>query len=206
MKFIYRVTKRIFDFILGLIGTIFLIPLIIIVKIAYICTGDFKSIFYSQTRIGYHGKKFKIYKFRSMVPNAGEILKELLKDKKTKEYWDKNHKLIDDPRITKIGKILRKTSLDEVPQVLNLLNGTMSFIGPRPLVEGELDEYNGDHELYESVKPGVTGWWAAHGRSEVNYIDRLDLEYYYIKNQGFKIDFLCLLKTVKVVLFKKGAK
>ena len=206
MKYIFKITKRIFDFLVGLIGTIFFIPITILVKIAYMCTGDFKSIFYTQTRIGYHGKKFKIFKYRSMVPNADEVLKKLLKNKKTKQYWDKNHKLIDDPRITKVGKILRKTSLDEIPQVLNLLNGTMSFIGPRPLVEGELDEYGGDHEKYESVRPGVTGWWACHGRSELNYLERLELEYYYVDHQGFKTDFKCLLKTVKVVLFKKGAK
>lgn len=120
MKALYLIIKRIFDILCSLIGIIFLIPIAMIVKLSYILTGDFNNIFYTHTRIGKNGKLFKLYKFRSMVPNADEVLKELLKDKKIKAEWDENHKLDKDPRITKAGKILRKTSLDELPQFINV--------------------------------------------------------------------------------------
>ncbi len=201
----YVYVKNVLDFIIALIGFIFLIPCFLLVKIAYILTGDFKSIIYVQERIGYRGKKFNMYKFRSMGPNADDELKQLLKQRKYKKQWDLNHKLDDDPRITKIGKFLRKSSLDEIPQVINMLKGDMSLIGPRPLVEGELDAHNGNHKVYESVKPGLTGWWASHGRSSVDYNKRLRLEYYYAKNISFKLDIMCFIKTIKVVLTGKGA-
>lgn len=169
-------------------------------------TGDFKSIFYTQKRIGKNGKFIYIYKFRSMVPNADEVLKELLKNPKYKKEWDKNQKLEHDPRITKIGKIIRKTSLDEVPQFINVFKGDMSLIGPRPLVEGELDAHNGNHEIYEKVKPGITGWWACNGRSATTYNERLKLEYYYVENQSIKLDILCIMYTIRAVIFRKGAK
>ena len=169
-------------------------------------TGDFKSIFYTQKRIGKKGKIIHIFKFRSMIPNADEKLKELLKEPKYKEEWDKYQKLEKDPRITKIGKILRKTSLDEFPQFINVLRGDMSLIGPRPLVEGELDTHNGNHEIYESVRPGITGWWGANGRSCTNYADRLELEYYYCKNCSIWLDIKCFFKTIKAVICKTGAK
>lgn len=202
----YLVIKRTFDLICAILGLIFLIPTTIIVKIAYMCTGDFKSIFYKQKRIGKNGKKIGIYKFRSMVPNAGEMLKELLKDPKLKKEWDANQKLENDPRITKIGKIIRKTSLDELPQFINVLINDMSLIGPRPLVEGELDLHNGNHEIYEKVKPGITGWWACNGRSATTYEDRLKLEYYYVNNRSLKLDIKCIFKTIAAVVKKEGAK
>lgn len=203
----YFFIKRIFDILMALIGCICLIPLMLIVKICNLVTKDFSPIFYRQKRIGKNGKFIYIYKFRTMVPNSDEILKELLKKPKYKKQWKKNQKLDNDPRITKIGKFLRKSSLDEVPQFINVLKGDMSLIGPRPLVEGELDSHNGDHELYESVRPGITGWWAACSRSNCeSYDERLSLEYYYIKNRGLKIDVKCIFKTVKVVLKKDGAK
>lgn len=158
-KTLFLACKRTFDIFCSLIGLIMLLPISLIIKICYMVTGDFKSIFYTQKRIGKNGKFIYIYKFRSMVPNADEVLKELLKDPKYKKEWDKNQKLEHDPRITKIGKIIRKTSLDEVPQFINVFKGDMSLIGPRPLVEGELDAHNGNHEIYEKVKPGITGWW-----------------------------------------------
>lgn len=203
---IYLIVKRVFDFIIGLIGLVFVIPVALIVKISYILTGDYKSIFYAQERIGKHGKPFKMYKFRSMVPNADEELKKLLQIKKYKEEWEKNQKINDDPRITKAGKILRKTSLDELPQFINVIKGDISLIGPRPLVKGELDDHNGDHKIYESVKPGITGWWAVNGRSATTYEERLALEYYYVKHKGIKMDLLCMIKTVLVVIKRTGAK
>ena len=203
---LYLFIKRGFDIILSLVGCLIILPLMCIVKICNICTKDFNSVFYKQKRIGKNGKFIYIYKFRTMVPNADEVLKELLKKPKYKKQWKNNQKLDNDPRITKIGKLLRKSSLDEIPQFINVLKGDMSIIGPRPLVEGELDEHGGNHELYESVRPGITGWWACHGRSAITYEERLDLEYYYIKRQGLKIDVKCIIQTIMVVLGCKGAK
>lgn len=205
-KTIYFIIKRIFDIICALIGCILMIPILIIVKISYILTGDFKSIIYAHTRIGKNGKEFRLYKFRSMVWNADEVLKELLKDKKYQKEWHKNHKLSNDPRITKIGNIIRKTSLDEMPQFVNVLLGDMSMIGPRPLVKGELDEHNGDHAIYESVRPGITGWWACNGRSATEYKKRLELEYYYCKNCSILLDIKCIFRTIVIVLSRTGAK
>lgn len=205
-KTIYFIIKRIFDIICALIGCVLLIPILIIVKISYMLTGDFKPIIYSHTRIGKNGKEFRLYKFRSMVWNADEVLKELLKDKKYQKEWHKNHKLSNDPRITKIGNFLRKTSLDEMPQFVNVLLGDMSMIGPRPLVKGELDEHNGNHAIYESVRPGITGWWACNGRSATEYKKRLELEYYYCKNCSILLDIKCIFRTIVIVLSRTGAK
>lgn len=203
----YCFIKRIFDIVCGLIGLICLIPLTILVKIISVCSGDHKSIFYTQKRIGKNGREFKLYKFRSMVPNADEILEQTLKmDKVRAEEWKKYQKFEHDPRITKIGNILRKTSLDEVPQFINILKGDMSMIGPRPLVPGELDSHDGNHEIYESVRPGITGWWACNGRSATTYAERLELEYYYVKNKSLWLDIKCVFKTISAVLTKKGAK
>ena len=205
-KKIYLSIKRLFDILASLLGCIFLIPITILIKLITILSGDFHSIFYTQKRIGKEGKIIYIYKYRSMVPNADEVLKELLKKKKYREEWKLNQKFEHDPRITKIGSILRKTSLDELPQLINVLKGDMSLIGPRPLVEGELDEHDGNHALYESIRPGITGWWGCNGRSNISYEERLDLEYYYCKNCSLKLDIKCFLKTISVVLFGKGAK
>ena len=202
----YFAVKRLFDIVCSLIGCILLLPIAVVVKISYLLSKDTKTIFYKQKRIGNNGKTIYIYKFRSMVYNADVILKELLKQKKYKKEWDLNQKLENDPRITKIGHILRKTSLDEMPQFINVLKGDMSLIGPRPLVEGELDAHNGNHDIYESVRPGITGWWAANGRSNLTYEERLNLEYYYCKNCNILLDIKCIFKTISAVIFKIGAK
>ena len=203
----YCFIKRIFDIVCGLIGLICLIPLTILVKIISVCSGDHKSIFYTQKRIGKNGREFKLYKLRSMVPNADEILEQTLKiDKVRAEEWKKYQKFEHDPRITKIGNILRKTSLDEVPQFINILKGDMSMIGPRPLIPGELDKHKGNHAIYESVRPGITGWWACNGRNSTTYEERLDLEYYYVRNRGLWLDIKCVFKTISAVITKKGAK
>lgn len=203
---VYFFVKRLFDILFALIGVFALIPVAIITKICYLASKDKKSIFYTQKRIGKNGKIIRIYKLRSMVYNADEVLKELLKQPKYAKEWKLNQKLENDPRITKIGNILRKTSLDELPQFINVLKGDMSLIGPRPLVIGELDEHNGNHEIYESVRPGITGWWACNGRSATTYEKRLELEYYYCKNCSLWLDIKCVFKTVIAVLFKTGAK
>ncbi len=205
-KYLYFGVKRLFDILIALIGCLFLLPIILIVKISYLLHKDFDSIFFRQKRIGKNGKEFNLYKFRSMIPNADEVLKELLKDPKYKEEWDLNQKFEHDPRITSMGNILRKTSLDELPQFINILIGDMSLIGPRPLVPGELDSHNGNHELYESVRPGISGWWAANGRSATTYERRLELEYYYVQHCSLILDIRCVFRTIKAVIFKTGAK
>ena len=129
-----------------------------------------------------------------------------MKDSKYRKEWEEKHKLENDPRITPIGKCLRKSSLDELPQFINVLKNEMSLVGPRPLVEGELDLHNGEHNLYESVKPGITSWWASHGRSNTSYEQRLNLEYFYIKNRSLLLDVKCILATIRCVLIREGAK
>ena len=204
-QMIYMAVKRLMDIVFGLVGLIALLPLMLIVKVSFLLTGDTKSIFYTQTRVGLNGKPFQLLKFRSMVWNAGELLQELLKDPKYAKEWAENQKLENDPRITKMGGFLRKTSLDEVPQFLNVLKGDMSVIGPRPLVVGELEQHGG-LQLYNQVKPGITGWWGCNGRSNTTYDERLELEYYYVKNCSLWLDALCVVKTAVVLLNQKGAK
>lgn len=200
----YLAFKRICDFIIGLFGCIFLLPIMAVVKISNLFSGDFAPLFYYQTRVGQYGKLFKLYKFRSMVPNADEILTELLKQEEYRKQWEANQKFDKDPRITKIGKFLRRTSLDEVPQFINMVKGDMSLIGPRPLVDGELLSHDG-LTLYNRVKPGITGWWACNGRSNINYRERLELEYYYVKNCSLYLDILCILRTIVAILKREGA-
>jgi undecaprenyl-phosphate galactose phosphotransferase len=199
----YIYIKRLFDIIVALLSLLLFVPISILVKISFLSLKDKGGIFFKQERIGKDGKPFVIYKFRSMVHNAEELLEELLKDDKYKNAWDENQKLENDPRITKIGRYLRKSSLDELPQILNVLKGEMSIVGPRPLVEGELEAHGGS-KLYWKVKPGITGWWASHGRSDVDYDERLKMEYYYIRNMSFKLDLICIYKTFIAVIKHKG--
>lgn len=202
----YKFIKRFIDICVGMIGTIMLLPIMLIVKLVNIKNKDYAPILFKQKRIGKNGKLIYIYKIRSMVPNAQEVLQEMLKEKRYEEEWKKHQKFEDDPRITKIGRFLRKTSLDEFPQFYNVLKGNLSLIGPRPLIEGELDEHNGNHGIYESVKPGITGWWGCNGRSATTYEKRLELEYYYVKHCNIILDIKCVVKTLVAVLTKEGAK
>ncbi|KLO21167.1 sugar transferase [Marinitoga sp. 1155] len=203
-----RILKRVFDIIFGVVGFILLFPLFIIIGYK-IKKEDRGTIFFKHTRIGENLKEFKMYKFRTMVPNAEEKLKEMLeKNKKLREEFYKNFKLKDDPRITKIGKFLRKTSLDEFPQFINVIKGDMSIVGPRPVVKKEIDMYYGEEVAKRvfAVKPGITGMWQANGRSDVeDYEERIALDLYYIRNWSLWLDIIIILKTIKVVLDKKGA-
>ena len=198
----YRLIKRIFDFILSLIGIAIMSPLFLIISIMIKC--DTKGpVFFKQRRIGLNGKPLYIYKFRTMVTNAEELIASFTPEQK--KEWEESYKLKDDPRITRVGKILRKTSLDELPQLINIIKGEMSIIGPRPVVEEELSWYGNDVDLVLSVKPGLTGWWAVNGRAEVPYPKRCDLELYYVKNASLALDVRILLGTLKVVFSQRGA-
>lgn len=203
----YFAIKRIFDLLCSLVGMLFLIPLAIIIKISYICTGDFHSIFYSQERIGKNGKIFRLYKFRTMVFNAEEILKDWLKNnpEKREEYY-RDRKIDKDPRITRIGGLLRKTSLDEFPQFINVFLGDMSLIGPRPVVIDEADNYGINKDKFLSIRPGLTGYWASNGRSNVTYDERMEMELYYVDHCGIMFDLKIIWNTIVTVLKRDGAK
>ena len=198
--------KRIFDIGFSIFAIAITLPITIPIAIIIKLT-DGGSIIYGHERVGKGGKKFKVLKFRSMYMDADKKLKEILEnDPKAKEEWEKTFKLKNDPRITPIGKFLRKTSLDELPQFINVLKGEMSVVGPRPVVEEELIKYYKDKaELYKSVKPGVTGYWQVEGRSDTDYDERIKMDEYYIKNQSFWLDLKIILKTIKVMITGKGA-
>ena len=201
---IYISFKRIMDFIIGFLGTIFIVlPSYLIILIIYKIKGYKGSIFFTQYRAGLGGKKFKIIKFRSMVENAEEILIS------NKELYEKNsYKLPpnEDPRLTNIGDFIRRTSIDEVPQFINLLLGDMSLIGPRPILDNELDEYTEEERrILLSVRPGITGIWQVSGRSDVFYPERCEMELYYPKNQSFWLDIKIIFLTIKQVLTREGA-
>ena len=159
-KIVYRIIKRIFDLIVSIIGMALLLPIVLIVKIAYVLSGDFNSIFFTQKRIGLNGKEFTFYKFRTMIPNADAALEKLLKeDPARNEEYKINKKLKDDPRITKVGNVLRKTSLDELPQVFNIFLGEMACIGNRPYLPREKNDMGTYYNTIVSTKPGLTGYW-----------------------------------------------
>lgn len=198
----YLMFKRIFDLFLALIAFICLLPIMLIISI--IIKIDSKGpVIYKHYRLGKNGKKFGMYKFRTMVVNAQEVFDNFTKEQK--EEYEKFFKLENDPRITRVGDFLRKTSLDELPQIINIIKGDMSIIGPRPVVEKEIEKFGLMKNRYLSVLPGLTGWWACNGRSDTTYDERIELEMYYINNLSFKIDIECFFKTIIAVVKRKGA-
>lgn len=199
----YRIVKRILSILCSVISIIVLSPLFIIIGLAVKISSK-GSVFFIHERIGFQGKKFKLIKFRTMVDNAEDMIASF--NPEQKKEWEENFKLKDDPRITKIGKFLRKTSLDELPQLINILKGDMSFVGPRPIVEDELSWYGDNKEKLLSVKPGLTGWWAVNGRSDVPYPERCDFELYYVDRVSFGFDLLILVKTLGAIVRKDGAR
>ena len=201
----YLFVKRLFDIICGLIGIILLIPLTIIIKIAYICHGDFHSIFYTQKRIGKKGKEFTIIKYRSMVPGADKDLSKLLEDNEAlKQEYKENKKLRKDPRITRVGRVLRATSIDEMPQFINVFCGQMSVIGNRPYLPGEKDDMGKYFDDIVTLKPGITGYWQVSGHNDTNFKQRLKLEQEYAKKASLGLDIKIFFKTFGVVLGKRG--
>ncbi|AVQ29851.1 sugar transferase [Fusobacterium varium] len=206
-KTINRFLKRSFDIVARLVGCIVL-GILYLIYAPKIKKDGGKAIFY-HTRIGKDLKSFKMYKFRTMYVDAEKRLEEMLsKDEKLREEYYKNFKLKDDPRITEVGKFLRKTSLDEFPQFINVIKGEMSFVGPRPVVQKEVDMYYGEENSRKifMVKPGITGMWQANGRSDVeNYDERIALDLYYIRNWSLWLDVTITIKTIKNVIGKKGA-
>lgn len=202
----YRAIKRTFDICCALVGLVFLIPITIIIKLATMLTGDFHTIFYSQMRYGKNGKQFKFYKFRSMLVDSEDILSNTLKmDPVAAEEYKKTKKLKNDPRITKIGKIIRKTSIDELPQIFNILKGDMSVIGNRPYLPREREDIGEYFDDIMKTRPGLTGLWQVSGRSDTTFEERLELEKKYSNTAGLKLDIKIFFKTFAAVLFSKGA-
>lgn len=200
-----KITKRIFDIIVSIFGLIVLSPLFILISLMIKMTSK-GPIFFGHKRLGKDGKIFRCWKFRTMVLNAEEILQKWLEERpEIKAEFEKDFKLKDDPRITKIGNFLRKTSLDELPQLWNVVIGNMSLVGPRPVVEKEIEKYGEYGPVMLRALPGVTGMWQTSGRNDIDYKDRIELDMYYIKNWSVWLDIVVILKTIPAVLKRKGA-
>lgn len=198
--------KRSIDIVGALCGITLLVPITVGVWIANIVTKNKGPIFYNTERIGKDGKPFKMYKFRSMVLGADEILKEYLEQNpEAKKEYKKYKKLKNDPRVTKVGEFIRKTSLDEFPQFINVLKGEMSLVGPRPYLPREKEDMEQHYSSIIKCKPGLTGFWQISGRSNVTFNDRLQMDTTYSYTKCLKTDVKILLKTVKHVVTKEGA-
>ena len=200
-----RLAKRIFDLILTIIGGILISPILLI--LAVVVGVDNKGrIIFAHRRVGRKGKPFPCYKFQTMVPDAQERLEEYLAENpEARKEWEESFKLTNDPRVTKLGVFLRKTSLDELPQLWNVLLGDMSLVGPRPIVAKEVKFYGENIEEYYMVPPGITGMWQVNGRSDTTYEERVAMDTWYVRNWSVWIDLVYLFKTVKTVFTGKGA-
>jgi lipopolysaccharide/colanic/teichoic acid biosynthesis glycosyltransferase len=197
--------SRIFDITLILIAFPYILLFFLAISLAIVLDSK-GGVFYRQTRIGKDGRRFKALKFRTMVLNADQILQQYLDESpELKAEWLATHKLKRDPRVTRVGSILRKLSLDEMPQFWNILVGDMGLIGPRPIVDEEIEKYGKCFELYKQVRPGLTGLWQVSGRSDTSYQRRVELDEHYLLNRSIKMDLLILVKTVYVVVGRKGA-
>lgn len=201
---VYDFVKRVADVLLSLVGLILASPIFLVVSLLIIIM-DKHSVFYKSTRVGKNGKDFSIYKFQTMVTDA-QSLEKLLSPDEYREF-KKNYKLERDPRITKLGNVLRKTSIDELPQLINILRGDMSLVGPRPVLREETELYGDDKEYLLSVRPGLTGLWQACGRNNIDYEsgNRQKVELYYVRHRSLWLDFKIMLMTVKAAITMNGA-
>ena len=206
-EFLYLLIKRIFDIFVGVIGIIVLIPLTIFVSVyRKVKKEDDGPVFYTHLRIGKKGKEFKLYKYRTMCMNADEKLKRYLdKNEDAKKEYKKYKKLKNDPRITKVGEMLRTTSIDEFPQFINIFLGNMTLVGPRPYLPREKEDMGIYYESIIKCKPGITGYWQVNGRSSTTFEKRLELDNYYIENRSLLLDIKIIIKTFMQIIIKKGA-
>jgi undecaprenyl-phosphate galactose phosphotransferase, wbaP len=200
-----RLAKRIFDLVATVVGGLLILPILLILAVLVGIDNKGRIIF-AHRRVGRKGKLFPCYKFQSMVPDAQERLEEYLaKNPAAREEWEESFKLANDPRVTKLGGFLRKTSLDELPQLWNVLMGDMSLVGPRPIVTKEIERYGDYIREYYMVSPGITGMWQVNGRSDTTYEERVAMDTWYVRNWSVWIDLVYLFKTVKTVFTGKGA-
>lgn len=200
-----KLVKRVTDILLVIFGGIFILPIFLVISL--LIKLDSKGpLFYGHTRLGLGGRKFKAWKFRTMVPNANQVLDEYLeKNPELRHEWETTFKLQNDPRVTRTGRILRKLSLDELPQLWNVITGEMSLVGPRPIVDEEIRYYGDRYDLYSFVMPGITGLWQVSGRNDTSYDDRVNLDEYYVRNWSIWMDIYILTRTISVVLRREGA-
>ena len=200
-----RVIKRAFDLLFTICGGLCILPFLLVIAVM-VAVDNKGNIIFAHRRIGRDGKEFKCYKFQTMIPNAQEALeKYLAENPEARKEWEESFKLTDDPRVTKLGSILRKTSLDEMPQLWNVIKGDMSLVGPRPIVAKEIERYGEYFKEYAMVPPGITGMWQASGRSDTTYEERVEMDTWYVRNWSVWIDLMYLFKTVKIVFTGKGA-
>lgn len=200
-----RALKRIFDLTCSALGLLVVLPLLLLIA-AVVYIDDPGAVIFAHRRVGRGGRMFPCYKFRSMVKDAETRLAQYLaQTPEARAEWERDFKLKDDPRITRIGHFLRRTSLDELPQIFNVLRGEMSLVGPRPIVEKEIARYDDLIEDYYLVRPGITGLWQVSGRSDTTYEERVQMDSWYVRNWSIWLDFVYLLKTVQVVFKKEGA-
>lgn len=196
---------RILDIAVILLAAPYIILAVIVIAIL-IKLDSAGPVFFRQTRVGRFGRKFSVIKFRTMVENATEVLQSHLDNSaELKAQWLATHKLKRDPRVTRLGAVLRKSSLDELPQLWNVAIGDMSLIGPRPIVDAEIEKYGNCFDLYIQVRPGLTGLWQVSGRNDISYERRVELDEYYVRNRSFRLDLEILWRTVFVVLRGTGA-
>ena len=188
----------------SVLALIFLSPIILVISLCIYCEGG--SIIFKHERIGLNGKKFNCLKFRSMMQNSQDALRKHLKENpEARIEWQRNHKLSNDPRISKMGRFLRKFSLDELPQFVNVLRGEMSIVGPRPIVTEEIIKYADNFNYYIRVRPGITGLWQVNGRNNIRYDERVEMDVWYVKNWSIWLDFILILKTIPALFNRVGA-
>jgi Undecaprenyl-phosphate galactose phosphotransferase WbaP len=200
-----RLTKRCMDLVVGMLGSIVLLPLLFYVAVA-VKMSSRGPILYGHDRLGKDGRHFKAWKFRSMFENSSDVLEYYLEQHpELRTEWECDHKLRHDPRVTRIGRFIRKTSIDELPQLWNVIRGDMSLVGPRPIVTGEIPKYGEYYSLYTMVTPGITGLWQVSGRNNTTYEERVQFDAYYVRNWSPWMDLYLLTRTIRIVLFAKGA-
>jgi Undecaprenyl-phosphate galactose phosphotransferase WbaP len=200
-----RRTKRVLDLLLTVVGGLLISPLAIMTAIL-IKLDSQGPLFYGHRRLGAGGEHFRCWKFRTMYINAEQLLDEFLQGQPDlRAEWERNFKLRDDPRVTRVGRFLRHTSLDELPQLWNVLKGEMSLIGPRPIVEAEIPKYGTVYDMYRRIRPGISGLWQVSGRSDTNYAERVKLDAYYVHNWSVWLDIVISVRTVWMVVLRQGA-
>ena len=200
-----RVLKRVFDLVLTIGGGLIILPFLLMIALA-VAIDNRGHVIFAHRRVGAAGKKFSCYKFQTMVPDAESKLKEYLAtNPDARREWEETFKLTNDPRVTKLGNFLRRTSLDELPQLWNVIRGEMSLVGPRPIVQAEVARYGKNIREYYMVLPGITGMWQVSGRSDTTYPERVAMDTWYVRNWSVWIDIMYLFKTVKAVLQSRGA-